>query len=56
MSRHGVDFATQMEIEKFVPKVEGDIEATFINPDGTEEGFELEYIIFDNHVLVWLVG
>ena len=34
MSRHGVDFAKQMEVEKFNPKDEGEIEATFIDKDG----------------------
>ena len=43
-------------IYKFNPKEEGDIEATFINKDGSEEEFELEYEVFDNHVMVWLVG
>lgn len=56
MSQHGVDFAKQMEVDKFNPKEEGDIEATFINKDGSEEEFELEYEVFDNHVMVWLVG
>lgn len=56
MSRNGVDFATQMEVEKFNPREEGDIEATFTNKDGSQEEFELEYEVFDNHVLVWLVG
>lgn len=56
MSQHGVDFAKQMEIEKFNPREEGDIEAIFINKDGSEEEFELEYEVFEDHVLVWLVG
>lgn len=56
MSQHGVDFAKQMWVEKFNPKDEGEIEATFINKDGSEEKFELEYEVFDNHVMVWLVG
>ncbi len=56
MSQHGVDFAKQMEIDKFNPKDEGEIDATFIDKDGEEEEFELEYEVFDNHVLVWLVG
>ncbi len=56
MSQHGVDFAKQMEIEKFNPKEEGDIDATFIAKSGEEEEFELEYEIFENHALVWLVG
>ncbi|MEG0517271.1 MAG: 4'-phosphopantetheinyl transferase superfamily protein [Bacteroidales bacterium] len=56
MSQHGVDFAKQMEIEKFNPREEGDIEAVFINKDGSEEEFKLEYEVFEDHVLVWLVG
>lgn len=56
MDQHGVDFAKQMEIDKFTPHEEGSIDATFINKNGEEEEFELEYEIFDNHVLVWLVG
>lgn len=56
MSRNGVDFAEQIEVEKFNPKAEGELEATFIHKDGTEEEFELNYEIFDNHIMVWLVG
>lgn len=56
MNRHGVDFAKQMEIDKFTPKDEGEINARFIDKDGEEEEFELEYEIFENHLLVWLVG
>ena len=56
MSQNRVDFAEQIEVEKFHPKGEGELEATFIHKDGHEEEFELEYITFDRHVLVWLVG
>ena len=56
ISQHRIDFAEQIEVEKFTPKGEGELEATFIHKDGYEEDFELEYITFDNHVLVWLVG
>ena len=35
---------------------EGEIDATFYYKDGTEEEFELEYMTFDNHVMVWVVG
>lgn len=56
MSQHGVDFAKQMEVDKFNPKDEGEIDATFIDKDGEEEEFKLEYEVFENHVLVWLVG
>ena len=56
MSQHGVDFAKQMEIEKFIPKEEGTLDATFISKDGNEEEFDMEYETFDSHVLVWMVG
>ena len=56
MSQNRVDFAEQIEVEKFRPKGEGELEATFIHKDEHEEEFELEYITFDKHVLVWLVG
>ena len=49
-------YAEQIEVEKFRPKGEGELEATFIHKDEHEEEFELEYITFDKHVLVWLVG
>ena len=56
MSINRVDFAEQIEVEKFNLRDEGELEATFIHKDEHEEEFELEYITFDRHVLVWLVG
>ena len=56
MSQNRVDFAEQIEVEKFNLKKEGELEATFIHKDEHEEDFELEYMMFDRHVLVWLVG
>ncbi len=56
VSGYKVNFAEQIEVERFRPKGEGELEATFIHKDGYEEEFELEYIIFDSHLLVWLVG
>lgn len=56
MNQHDVDFAKQMEIDKFTPHEEGAINALFINRDGDEEEFELQYEIFEGHLLVWLVG
>ena len=56
MSQNRVDFAEQIEVEKFNLRKEGELEATFIHKDEHEEEFELEYMIFDRHVLVWLVG
>ena len=56
MSQNRVDVAEQIEVEKFNGRKEGELEATFIHKDEYEEEFELEYMIFDRHVLVWLVG
>ena len=56
MSQNRVDFAEQIEVEKFNLRKEGELEATFIHKDEFEKDFELEYMIFDHHLLVWLVG
>ena len=55
LSRYNVDFAEQIEIERFRLRGEGELEATFSAKDEEEE-FDLEYITFDRHVLVWVVG
>ena len=54
MAQYNVDFAEQIEIERFRSKGEGELEATFIHKDGYEEELELQYITFDRHVLVWV--
>ena len=56
VSVYNVDFAEQIEMERFRPKGEGELEASFIDKDDYEEEFELEYMTFDRHVLVWVVG
>lgn len=57
MSVYNVDFAEQIEVERFRPKGEGELEACFIDKDDEEEEeFDLEYMTFDRHVLVWVVG
>ena len=57
MSVYNVDFAEQIEVERFRPKGEGELEASFIDKDDDEEeDFDLEYMTFDRHVLVWVVG
>ena len=56
LSQYNVDFAEQIEIDHFHPKGEGELEATFIHKDGYEEDFDLEYMTFDRHVLVWIAG
>ena len=54
MSITRVDFAEQIEVEKFNLRDEGELEATFIHKDEHEEEFELGYMTFDRHVLVWI--
>ena len=54
LSRYNVDFAEQIEIERFRPRGEGELEATFTGKKDEEEEFDLEYITFDRHVLVWV--
>ena len=56
LSVYNLDFAEQIEVERFRPRGEGELEATFIDKDGEEQEFELEYITFERHVLVWVVG
>lgn len=56
MSLMEVDFAEQIEVDKFRVHDEGWLEATFYHKDGTEDEFELEYMVFENHVMVWVVG
>ena len=56
ISQYGVDFAEQIEIDDFRLRGEGELVATFTDKDGYEEELSLEYIIFDRHVLVWVVG
>ena len=55
LSRYNVDFAEQIEIERFRLRGEGELEATF-SAKNEEEEFDLEYITFDRHVLVWVVA
>ena len=56
ISQYGVDFAEQIEIEDFRMRGEGELEATFTDKDGFEEEYCLQYMTFDRHVLVWVVG
>lgn len=55
LSQYRVDFAEQIEVDKFHPRGEGELEVTFTHKDGYEEDFDLEYITFEGHVLVWAI-
>lgn len=56
VSVYNVNFSEQIEVERFRPRGEGELEATFIHKDGYEEEFELSYMIVEGHVIVWVVG
>lgn len=56
MSRSGIDFAKQIFIKKFNPKDSGEITAIFTDKDGEEQEFDLEYEIFQDHIMAWIVG
>ncbi|MBP5228691.1 MAG: 4'-phosphopantetheinyl transferase superfamily protein [Bacteroidales bacterium] len=68
MGRHNVDFSEDMEVEHFNVKDEGEIDVVFkypksehiVDEDGEEqneeEEFTMQYEVFENHVLVWMVG
>lgn len=56
MSLSDVDFSRQIEIKKFTPRDNGELDVLFISKDGQEQEFEVSYEVFDNHILAWLVG
>ncbi len=56
LSQYKVDFAEQIEIDDFRISGEGELYDPFADKDGYEEDLTLEYITFDRHVLVWVVG
>lgn len=56
MSLSDVDFSRQIEIKKFTPRDNGELDVLFISKDGEEQEFEVSYEVFDNHILAWLVG
>lgn len=68
MGRHNVDFSEDMEVEHFNVRDEGEIDVVFkypksehiVDEDGEEqneeEEFTMQYEVFENHVLVWMVG
>ncbi len=68
MGRNNVDFSEDMEVDRFSVRDEGEIDVTFKYPqsehildeDGDEkneeEEFEMQYEVFEDHVMVWMVG
>lgn len=68
MDRTHVDFSKDMEVDRFSVRDEGEIDVVFKYPknehildeDGNEqneeEEFEMQYEVFEDHVMVWMVG
>jgi len=52
--QYDLDFAEQIEVDRFHPKDDGELEAVYIDKDGEEEEINLSYMTFDRHVLVWV--
>jgi phosphopantetheinyl transferase len=55
-SENGVDFAAQMQIEKFTPKEKGKLTATYTNSERAQTELILHYELIEDHVLVWVAG
>jgi phosphopantetheinyl transferase len=55
-SANGVDFAAQIYIEKFTPKKEGKLTATFTSSEGALTELTLHYELIEDHVLVWVAS
>ena len=56
MSQTDVDFAKQINIKRFSPREEGRVDVEFLHKDGYLEEFEVNYEVFENHILAWIVG
>ena len=59
MDRNNVDFSRDMEVDRFSVREEGEIDVVFKYPkseQNDEEEFEMNYEVFEDHVMVWMVG
>lgn len=56
VSVEGVDFSKQILIKKFTPKESGQLTAIFRGNKGDEQEFKIEYEIFQDHLMAWIVG
>ncbi|MDR2683594.1 MAG: 4'-phosphopantetheinyl transferase superfamily protein [Dysgonamonadaceae bacterium] len=52
----GIDFAAQLEIEKFTPHKKGQLEATYTNKEQETTTYELSYEVIADHVMVWIIA
>ena len=55
LSIDGVDFSSQMSVDKFTPKPQGTLHARFYGAGGENIRMEVNFKTIDNHILVWVV-
>ncbi len=51
-----IDFAKQIHIKPFTLENEGELTAVFTKNNGETREFALQYVIFENHVMAWIIG
>lgn len=56
MSINDVNFAKQIIVDHFTPHEEGDLEVCFIDKEGEEEWYDMNYLTVDDHVVVFIVA
>ena len=52
----GIDFAAQLEIEKFTPHAKGKLEARYTNKAQETAVYALSYEAVADHVMVWIIA
>jgi phosphopantetheinyl transferase len=52
----GIDFAAQLEIEKFTPHAKGKLEARYTNKAQETTVYALSYEAVADHVMVWIIA
>jgi phosphopantetheinyl transferase len=52
----GIDFAAQLEIEKFTPHTKGKLKAAYTNKAQETTAYELSYETVADHVMVWIIA
>ncbi|MDR1406388.1 MAG: 4'-phosphopantetheinyl transferase superfamily protein [Prevotellaceae bacterium] len=52
----GIDFAAQLEIEKFTPRKKGKLTAAYTGKEQQTAAYQLSYQIVEDHVMVWIIA
>ncbi|MDR3351231.1 MAG: 4'-phosphopantetheinyl transferase superfamily protein [Prevotellaceae bacterium] len=52
----GIDFSTQLEIEKFTPHKQGKLHAVYTGKSEKTIPYELSYELIEDHAMVWVVA